>query len=155
MYQYHSNNHLLRAYNKYGKEAFEVEILEQFQVIEYNDLLTIENQYINKFHTCDSKYGYNKRENFIFPELSESSIQKHKIKQQRLNVKIIAFHAETGKFYKEFDSITQAAIYLNDQTTNISKCCKSLTRTCKGYTFIKSIDYDPTKCYKKINIKRS
>lgn len=154
VYQYHPNEHLLKSYNKYGKDAFEVEILEQFDIIEYTELLKIEDNYIIQWKLCDPKFGYNKRENFTFPELSQQSIQVRKEKHDETKIKVMAFKADTGEFYKEFNSVTEAAKELKDQTTNISKCCSSLTRSCKGYTFIKSCDYDSSKNYAKQKISR-
>lgn len=157
VHQYHSNEHLLNSYNKYGKDAFVVEIIEEFEYIDKSELLSIENEYIKKWDLCNSEKGYNKRTNDVVPPPSEEGLKKIKKRLEDIKIKIMAFDQHTGEFFKEFNSVTEAAIALNDQTTNISNACKSLTRTCKGYVLIKSSEYDPTKCYKKQspNLKRS
>ena len=48
VHQYHSNEHLLNSYNKYGKDAFVVEIIEEFEYVDKSELLSIENEYIKK-----------------------------------------------------------------------------------------------------------
>lgn len=154
--QVHFNQHLQRSFIKYGVDAFVVELLEVFDTpIQETELLQIEEQYILKFNTIDAIYGYNKRLNFTFPELSEKSKQKRKEKSELRKQPVMLFNAETGEFFKEFDSVTDVAEFLNDQTTNVSKCCNSmLTRSCKGYTMIKKSEYDSNKDYKKIKKKR-
>ena len=61
----------------------------------------------------------------------------------------MAFYSETGKFYKEWNSLTEAANEIGDQTTNISDACKSKCKSVKGFVFIYSKDYDSNKIYKK------
>ncbi len=53
----HMNFHLQRSYNKYGKNNFIFEILEI--VIICDNLLNIEQDYIDKYNSIDYKYGYN------------------------------------------------------------------------------------------------
>jgi group I intron endonuclease len=53
----HENNHLLSAFRKYGENSF------NFKVLEYCDadnLLVIEQEYIDKFNATDRSKGYNK-----------------------------------------------------------------------------------------------
>lgn len=53
----HHNEHLQKAYNKYGKEYFIFEILERN--IPNKDLCTKEREYIIKFDTINRNKGYN------------------------------------------------------------------------------------------------
>lgn len=52
----HKNIHLQRAYNKYGKENFVFEIIEEH---ESEFCISAEQYWINMLDTCNSKYGYN------------------------------------------------------------------------------------------------
>lgn len=151
----HFNDHLQRSFNKYGLVNFEAEIIEVFDTsIEYKELLKIEEKYILQFDSINPIKGYNKRLNSNFPELSEESKKVRSEKHELTKIKVMLFNEKTGEFFKEFNSITETAEFLHDQTTNISKCCGVITRSCKGYVIIKSSEYDSTKCYKKQKIKR-
>lgn len=52
----HYNEHLQRAWNKYGKENFSFEVLEYCDIDKLDDL---ERQYISDFKALDERYGYN------------------------------------------------------------------------------------------------
>ena len=145
----HFNEHLQRAWDKYGETNFKAFIIESFDKISYEELLKIEDNYIKDWNLLDPKYGYNKRTNDTFPILSKESIDKRKEKHDLLKKKIMAFYSDSGKFYKEWDSLTDAAADIHDQTTNISNACHSLCRSVKGFVFIYSKDFDPEKTYKK------
>lgn len=53
----HHSAHLQRAWNKYGFSKFEVYLLKEIKDQEL--LLTEEQNYINKYDSANSKYGYN------------------------------------------------------------------------------------------------
>jgi len=53
----HVNKHLQRAYNKYGKDNFEWEILEHIK--DLDDLLKREQYYIDEYSACNRDKGYN------------------------------------------------------------------------------------------------
>ena len=117
--------------------------------IEYNVLLQIEDNYIMQYNTQDENIGYNKRTNHEFPILSEESIKIRTEKHELTKIKLKAFYANTGKFYKDFDSVTQCAMELNDQTTNVSAARDKITHSVKGFVIISADNYTPNKCYKK------
>lgn len=54
----HTNKHLQRAYNKYGAENFEFEILE---TCEKEYCTSTEQYWMNMLNVCNDKYGYNNR----------------------------------------------------------------------------------------------
>ena len=145
----HFNDHLQRSWEKYGEESFELEILETVINIEYQTLLQIEDNYINQYNTIDETLGYNKRTNSTFPILSEKSIKIRAEKHELTKIKLKAFYADTGKFYKDFDSVTQCAKELNDQTTNVSEARDKITHSVKGFVIISADKYNSDKCYKK------
>lgn len=145
----HFNAHLQRSWEKYGEESFKLEILETVINIEYQTLLQIEDNYINQYNTIDETLGYNKRTNSTFPILSEKSIKIRAEKHELTKIKLKAFYADTGEFYKDFDSVTQCAKELNDQTTNVSEARDKITHSVKGFVIISADKYDSNKCYKK------
>lgn len=52
----HDNEHLQKAFNKYGEKSFSVKILKE---CEEADLDRLEKFYINEYKSTDKKYGYN------------------------------------------------------------------------------------------------
>ena len=128
---------------------FKIEIFETVENIEYSTLLQIEDNYIAQYNTQDENLGYNKRANFVFPALSEESIKIRAKKHELTKIKLKAFYADTGEFYKDFDSVTQCAKELNDQTTNVSEARDKITHSVKGFVIISADKYDSDKCYKK------
>lgn len=54
---YHNNQHLQRAWNKYGKENFKFEVLEE--VADLDKIRERENYYIKSTNCCDHSIGYN------------------------------------------------------------------------------------------------
>lgn len=145
----HFNTHLQKSFIKYGVDNFNVEVIETCDC-PYEDLLKLEERYILEYNCLDCKFGYNKRLNFTFPELSQESIQKRSEKSAARKIKIKLFYADNGDFFADFDSVTDVAYFLHDQTTNVSKARDNLHLSCKGFTIISLNKYDPNKCYKKI-----
>ena len=145
----HFNDHLQRSWNKYGEKKFKAFIIESFNKISYNELLKIEDKYIKGWNLLDPNLGYNKRTNDSFPILSKESIKKREEKHNLQKKKVMAFYSETGKFYKEWNSLTEAANEIGDQTTNISDACRSKCKSVKGFVFIYSKDYDSNEIYKR------
>lgn len=52
----HHNEHLQRAFNKYGESAFKIELLKKCKIEELDEL---EQYYIKKFDACNHDKGYN------------------------------------------------------------------------------------------------
>lgn len=52
----HHNEHLQRAFNKYGENAFKIELLKKCKIEELDEL---EQYYIKKFDVCNHEKGYN------------------------------------------------------------------------------------------------
>lgn len=70
----HKNDYLQNAWNKYGEDNFEFEILEQCGV---NQLNKLEIQYIEKYGTFNNdEKGYNLESGGQYPKLSQSSKKK-------------------------------------------------------------------------------
>ena len=73
----HNNKHLQNAWNKYGEESFEFNVLEYCDVELLNER---EKYWINHFKSTDSKYGYNIRiDPFTNRGLKWSETQREKM----------------------------------------------------------------------------
>lgn len=45
----------------------------------------------------------------------------------------VLMYSKTGEYLRSFDSLTEAADYLNKTPVHISKCCKGIRKTAYGY----------------------
>lgn len=126
----HGNIYLQRAYNKYGKENFIFTILE---VCNIKELRTREIYYINKFQSFLPKYGYNMMlPNVDYLSHNESTRKKMSINSKGKNQKAILQYSEDGVYLKEWNSLKEAAQYLN---CDLSCLCHALKKERKSYGF--------------------
>ena len=142
--QHHSQK-LQRSFNKYGIESFKIIIIEQFEKLDIDQLIEKEIDYIEKYNSLENGYNMTK-DCRIYKQfkLTKEQIAKTITKK---SIPVICL-TKQGKFIKEFNSITEAANYIGDQTTNISKACeKGISHSVKGFLFIYKKDYDPNKDY--------
>jgi predicted GIY-YIG superfamily endonuclease len=145
--QVHRNQYLQRSYDKYGKDSLEVTILEEFKNhIDYNKLLEIEKSYIIKYNSIENGYNMILEPNNIFQKININSEHIHN-NTERCSIAVMAFDMNTGKLINEFKSLTDAAKYFNDQTTNISSCCNGKINYIKGAVFCYSSKYDQNRSY--------
>lgn len=141
----HHSQKLQRSFNKYNINVFEVNILEQYTNIDKEILANNELSYIKKLDTYNK--GYNMIENcklYSKFKLSTSAIENRRKK----SFKPVIALTLNGIFVKEYSSVSEAAIDLNDQTTNISQACKSSTHSVKGFIFVYKMNYNPKYIYK-------
>lgn len=135
----HYCKHMQRVFNKYGKDNLFVFLLEITEDLENTEL-----KWIKYFDAV--KNGYNAVEdtqrNFYDPNLIKTNVE-------RMSKPVVALDLE-GKYQMEFSSVSDAARYFNDQSTNISKCCKGKLRFIKGHIFLYKEEYDVFKSYKII-----
>lgn len=146
----HNNQYLQRTYDAYGEDSFNVEILEQFNIIDYQTLLNLEKEYIIKYNTLDQKIGYNlmlDNSSFLI-NLNKTSSQKNNTKN-RCSLKVNAFDRFTGKLKYNFNSVTEAAEFFNTSSSNISRVCSGKLNYMKGHTFCLDKDYNINKDYSK------
>lgn len=150
--QHHSVK-LQRSFNKYGIEAFEIIIIEQFNNLDIEQLIQKEIDYINLYNSVEDGYNIIKDcrvyKNFkLTKEQINKVIEKH-------SIPIVCLTLD-GKFVKRYKSITEAAKDLNDQTTNISKACNyGTTHSVKGFILLYEKDYNPNTEYKYARSKRT
>lgn len=112
----HHSIPLQRAYNKYGEDKFVIVILEECQPI-HDTLLFLEQKYLdlNPEYNC-SKVACRMYSNIPI-KIHENKV-KHKVEQ----------YTESGQYIQTFNSITDAAKYLNKDKLSslraqISDCC--------------------------------
>lgn len=144
----HSNLYLQRTFNKHGFEIFEVEILETFEFIEYKELLTVELHYISIYNSYHNGYNLMLDNSSYFKDLNKTKkhIEDNKKKQSK-PVCVINMHTNVLEY--TFDSVSDAARYLNTSSTNISQVCKNRLNYLKGYNFCYKEDYCPNTDYRK------
>ena len=145
----HKNQHLQRSYNKYGRESFDVYVEE---LVEVENLIEKERFYIDKYNS--KEFGYNMCDPQAFPKLSEES--KIKLKEHTTSTRkcVIAVNKDSGEFFKEFASVSEASEFFNTSTSNISRVCLGKVNYIKGCVFIYKNEYDPNKNYSYIKPKK-
>jgi group I intron endonuclease len=143
----HFNNHLQSSYNKYGKDNFLFEIIENTT----NDLLIIREQYwINFLDSNNNEKGYNKR---LIPtsnlgikatketkeklRISHLGIKRSEETQKKISqsqYKKICQFTKEGKYLNTFDSFKDAVKSLGKTyTTSLSMCIKGKIPSAFGY----------------------
>lgn len=144
----HDNIHLLRSYEKYGKENFKIEILEIFENIDYLNLLNIEKEYIISFNSIEKGYNQMLDNSSHFKNLNKSKkhIENNVNKQSK---SVYAINITTGLIEYEFKSISDASRFFCTSSSNISRVCKNELNYIKGFNFCYIEEYDENLNYKK------
>lgn len=143
-HQYHSNKHLQNSWNK-NSTCFVVEILQNIDNID--EILKVEQSYIDKYNAINPNFGYNIRNNFDFEWLSDESIEIRKLKSKNLYKEVYAFDKDSGELIDSFESVSEAARYFKTSSSNISRCCKGEFNYIKGAVFCYASNYDSNKIY--------
>lgn len=125
----HSNPHLQRAYNKYGKDNFVFEILEYYNV---DIAVDMENYWVNILNTRDQNIGYNilsptngrlgmKHSDESKQKMSISQAgEKHRLYGKTLSAEIKAKISESHKGLKHSEE-SKKKMSLSRKGTNIGK----------------------------------
>jgi len=138
----HHSTKLQRAFNKYGIDSFKFLVLE---ITDKSLLLEKESYWINYLDSY--KNGFNCTDVCKNPKrfkLKSEQIQKRTEKSSKT---VICLDIE-GKFICKYSSLSKAARAINDQTTNISSCCKGKLNYVKDFIFVYASEYDEFKDYK-------
>lgn len=141
----HHSNSFQNAWNKYGEDNFQFEIIEFVEKIEnllfreqhYLDTLLFAQDYVNKINTKFIELGYNinpTSSSRLGTTQSENSIRKSVLNNP--NRKEILQFDFNGNFIKEWESSANAAKNLNLYKSGIHKCCKNYSDYCGNYIFI-------------------
>jgi len=119
----HDNNHLQNSYNKFGEKKFTFTILELCNI---EDLIMLENKYINTYKTDNSEFGYNlaKVNEFrrnTFNDDVKLSLSKYNLNKNGNIKKFMLTEISNGKS-NIFDNLFEASRYLiNEGFTNGSE----------------------------------
>lgn len=143
-YLTHDNHHspkLQKSWNKYGEDSFEVVVLKSLENIS-DDMFTLEEQFIQIFDSKNN--GYNILD--VCKHIGEFKLSKESAEKigKTHSKTVIAIDRYTGKFYKRYSSLTEAAKELHTSTTNISGVCSHRLRYAKDLVFVYETEYDPT-----------
>lgn len=144
----HSNEYLLRSFNKYGNDNFNIEILEIFEKIDYKLLLKLEKEYIIYFDTLNNGYNLMLDNSSFFTKMNIS--KKHiDANKKRQSISVYAININDNKIEYEFESVSEASLFFKTSSSNISRVCKESLNYIKGYNFCYQSEYDENKDYRK------
>lgn len=87
----HKNIHLQRAYNKYGRDNFICELIEECEV---EHLTSQENYWSNLLDTHNPKRGYNIRPTGVDTLVSHSQETRNKISKSKIDIKLSEEHCK-------------------------------------------------------------
>lgn len=148
----HANEHLQKAWDKYGEKNFSFEILVTCPL---KFLESEEHYWCTILNTHNSKYGYNIKS--THPEKGKISINdKLRISNKLKNMAIrpVVMLDLNGNFIKEFSLISDAANYINSSPSSIYRVLTGKRDKFKNYIFVYKNEYDVSKDY-SYNDKRA
>lgn len=127
-----------RAIQKYGKENFEWEIIDEALGLE--NVYGLEKKYIKKYNSHIKENGYNMTKGGAAP-----------------NVKPIVCLTLSGKFVKRYESAAEAERKDGFCNSDVLLCCKEKISQCKKHMFMFEDDYleQGAKAYKKPESSRA
>lgn len=141
--QYHKNNHLQRAWNKYGEDCFEFKILEEcdLECLDKKEIFWIEE--LDTFKNGFNQSGGGNFGRVVSDETKIKLSESHKGKKlkeetiakivEKTKKKVFSFIIETGEITNHFDSCIDASSYHKVDDANITKCCNGNQISCMGY----------------------
>jgi len=122
----HENEHLQRAWNKYGEIAFEFIGLE---LCDEKNLLTVEEKYLN---SCHKRELYN--ETLCPSRVSHTKESKEKMRKAQMHkVKYVSKYSLDGIFICSYYGLQEAARSVSLSPCNISACCNLRFKSYGGY----------------------
>lgn len=157
-------NYFYNALRKYGWDNFNKYIIYQTNLDSINNKNIIdtlicekEQEFIKKFKTSNSKYGYNLTIGgdgicgYIFSEEAKQKMSENKKGEKHHNygkrgkdstyaIPIYQFD-KNFNFIKEWDCTASAAKELNLNSPNITRCITSKTGSAGGYLWVKKSEY--------------
>lgn len=142
----HHSQKLQRSWNKYNEDVFEINILFYNKTLSIKELLNLEEEYIRKYDSFNN--GYNMTDvctNYKKFNLTQEQIDKAITSRKK---EVIAINKNTNDVIGEYNSVSEAAKAFNEQSTNISKCCKHGLNYVKNTVFVYKNEYDSNKDYR-------
>jgi len=143
----HYNFHLQKSFNLYGEESF---LFRKVTFCKRDELLKLEQDYINLLNACNDNYGYNIVKNTSSPMLGLTFSDEHrrKISESQkgekshlygktghmcCNSKKVIQLTKDGTFIKEFSALSEAERQLGVAHNSISKVCRGKSKSAGGY----------------------
>lgn len=147
----HSNQHLQRAYNKYGKDNFIFHIIEVIPNSDKKERLEREKYWIEFYNTENQNFGYNYANTNIDEKLNKRKIRKKIISKRKLK-KVIQLDLNNN-YIKTWESVMELAKFYKKTVENMrhfiwtnKRPYKTLSH--KGFIFIIEEYYDISKDYR-------
>jgi len=122
----HVNIHLQRAWNKYGEENFNFNILEKCNE---ESLSEKEINYINKYKSNIDMFGYNLTAGGEKTKINKEILL---LKSKKYSKKVLQFDKQ-GNYIKEYQNAIFAAKELNGNNSIIYQCCINKWKSAYGY----------------------
>lgn len=153
----HHSIHLQRAYNKYGNDNFQFEILEE---CEDKYCLSQEQYWINILNVCSRKFGYNictvagNTKGIRPSKETKEKIGRAHIGRKSPNMKSFSRVTKVkqidynGKIIKEHSNIREVSETMKIDQESIIRCCKGQYKTSGGYQW-EFVDTELKNKYKK------
>lgn len=148
----HHSAKLQHSWNKYGEKVFSVQILYVNKNLSTKELIKLEEEYIHNYNSLENGYNMtDKCDEYKSFNLTKEQSQKANLSRMKAVVAIDRF---TNNFINEYESVSAAAKAFNDQSTNISACCKHRLNYIKNTVFIYKSEYDINKDYRTTGLGR-
>jgi hypothetical protein len=135
----HHSWKLQESFTIHTIKNFIVEVLEDCEKMNNDELHNREIFYIKKFDSVINGFNciLNSKKYKKFKQTSNSISKQIKSR----SIPVIGINITTKeKIY--FESLSDAAKFINDQSTNITKCCKGVLRFVKNFVFVYNKDFD-------------
>lgn len=125
----HINQHLQSAYNKYNKDVFVFDILEECEDIVLNDK---EKYWISFYNSVNDSYGYNLMYGGEGGIGTKETREKQSKSHDKNKKKVYGFTIK-GELHKVWDSIKTCSKELSVNTCDIKRTIFQKQYSCKGY----------------------
>lgn len=129
-YGYKRQKYFYSAIKKYGWENFEHDLIEEN--LSKEDACKKEKELIKKYNSDNRKYGYNLSKG---GETYKENFHIRKGKEVANSKSVRVLNAETKEIIGIYESQNLAAIDLGVRRKGITKNCRGLSKTYKGYIF--------------------
>jgi len=141
----HGNEHLQKAWNKYGQENFSFEILVTCS-LEF--LESEEHYWCTILNVHNPKYGYNIKA--THPEkgkITDNDKLRISNKLKSMAIRPIVMLDLNGNYLKEFSLVSDAAQHINTSPSSIHRVLIGKRDKFKDYLFVYKNEYDISKNY--------
>jgi hypothetical protein len=137
----HSNPFLSKAYQKYGKDAFDFIIIELCKQV---NLIQRELYFIAKYRSLDPLFGYNLKSPVAHPSMVNKEYSKILSKAKKGKSPVNLFQIQelrrkqvdvykNGKFYKTFKSLKDTEISMGINRGNVYNYLNGKTKGIKNF----------------------